>query len=570
MEATPRTPVLIAGGGPCGLMLAIELGRRGVRSVLVDPKGQTAVNPQANATQARTMEYYRRLGFADEIRALGLPYDYPTDIAYFTRYVGEELARFELPAAAEADAVARCEAGGWNAAELPHRVSQKYVERVLRRHAEALPENSVNYGTRLVGFEEREDSVLATLEDVATGETSTIEADYLIGVDGARSFVRRQLGIRYAGETGMERDFFGGKMVAIYFRCADFYDLVPHSRAWMYWAFNPERRSWCAAVNGRDEFAFHTQLKPGESEVVSDERARELFAQAMGVHLDIELLAVDTWIAGHALVAESLGRGRVYIGGDAAHLFTPAGGLGYNTAVEDAVNLGWKLAATVKGAAAPALLATYAQERHRVATRNTRYAGQLAESIGNYVPHPLIEAPGPEGDAIRQEAGIYLNGHARREFNIPGITFGGRYDGSAAIKSDGAVPPHDAMNVYTPCASPGGRMPHMWVRDGRSVFDLLGFEWSLVVIDAGDGAAIAGFHEAAREIGIDLTVVDLTAEDGRALYGADLLLIRPDQIVAWRGAADRSNAGHVLWELMGRARSASRAEPFDLSPVKTA
>jgi 2-polyprenyl-6-methoxyphenol hydroxylase-like FAD-dependent oxidoreductase len=548
-----RTPVLIAGGGPCGLMLSIELGRRGVASILVDRKDHTAVNPQANATQARTMEYYRRLGFADEIRALGLPEDYPTDIAYFTRYTGSELARFGLPSSSKARAVARDQSGVWNAAELPHRVSQKFVEEVLRRHAEEIEINSVNYGVQLVGFEERAGSVLATVEDVESGERATVEADYLIGVDGARSFVRRQLGIRYAGETGVERDFFGGKMVAIYFRAPDFYDKVPHGRAWMYWAFNPERRSWCAAVNGRDEFAFHTQLKKDESEDVTDERARELFAQAMGTSLDIELLAVDTWIAGHALVAESLGRGRVYIGGDAAHLFTPAGGLGYNTAVEDAVNLGWKLAATVKGTAGPALLPSYAQERHRVATRNTGYARQLAESIGNYVPDLRIEEEGPEGDVIRREAGIYLNGHARREFNIPGITFGGRYDGSPAIKPDGAPPPPDAMNIYEPCASPGGRLPHMWLADGRSVFDLLGFEWSLVVVgDRGQGG-VGAFQEAAAGLGIDLAVVDLTREDATALYEAELLLVRPDQIVAWRGGPEEACARSILRDLMGHA-----------------
>lgn len=531
-------------------MLSIELGRRGVRSILVDAKKRTAVNPQANATQARTMEYFRRLGFADEIRALGLPKDYPTDIAYFTRYTALELARFELPPSAKAEAVARDQSGGWNAAELPHRVSQKYVEEVLRRHAEALEETSINYGVRLIGFEEGAGFVRAVVEDVDSGETQEIVADYLIGADGARSFVRRQLGISYTGETGVERDFFGGKMVAVYFRSPDFYKVVPHARAWMYWAFNPERRSWCAAVNGVDEFAFHTQLKKGESEEVSDERAKELFAQVMGAKLDIELLAVDTWIAGHALVAESLGGGRVYIGGDAAHLFTPAGGLGYNTAVEDAVNLGWKLAATVKGTAGPALLPSYAEERRRLAERNTGYARQLAESIGNYVPDPRIEDEGPEGDAIRREAGEYLNGHARREFAIPGITFGGRYDGSPMIVPDGAAPPPDAANIYVPSASPGGRTPHIWLSDGRSVFDLLGFDWSLITTDGKSEAGIAGFQAAAKELGIDLTVVDLSSEDARDLYGADLLLIRPDQIVAWRGTA-QVDPKWLLRRLMG-------------------
>lgn len=551
MTLAQRTPVLIVGGGPCGLMLSIELGRRGVRSVLVDAKKRTAVNPQANATQARTMEYFRRLGFAHEVRALGLPADYPTDIAYFTRYTGPELARFELPSSAKARSVARDLSGVWNAAELPHRVSQKYVEEVLRRQAEACEPSSINYGWRLVSFEERPKSVLALVENVDSGEQLTIETDYLIGVDGARSAVRRQLGIRYGGETGVERDFFGGKMVAIYFRAPQFYEVMPHPRAWMYWAFNPERRSWLAAVNGRDEFAFHTQLKRGEPEDVCDERAKELFAQAMGVQLDIELLAVDTWIAGHALVAESFGEGRVYIGGDAAHLFTPAGGLGYNTAVEDAVNLGWKLAATVKGAAGEALLPSYAVERRRLAIRNTNYARQLAESIGNYVPDPRIEAAGPVGDDIRREAGEYLNGHARREFNIPGITFGGRYDGSPVVIADGAPPPPDAANIYVPSASPGGRTPHLWLKDGHSVFDRLGFEWSLLVTGAVDTQRVQAFRAAAEELQIELTVVDLSGEDAQAVYGAELVLVRPDQIVAWRGDADRSDPRALMRSLMG-------------------
>jgi 2-polyprenyl-6-methoxyphenol hydroxylase-like FAD-dependent oxidoreductase len=551
MTLGPQTPVLIVGGGPCGLMLSIELGRRGVGCILVDAKKRTAVNPQANATQARTMEYFRRLGFAAEIRALGLPADYPTDIAYFTRYVGPELARFELPPSAEAGNVARELSGAWNAAELPHRVSQKYVEEVLRRHAEACELSSINYGWRLVSFEENPKSVLAHVENVESGERRTVEADFLIGVDGARSTVRRQLGIRYAGETGVERDFFGGKMVAVFFRAPQFYDVMPHPRAWMYWAFNPERRSWLAAVNGRDEFAFHTQLKRHESEDVSDERAKALFAQAMGMPLDIELLAVDTWIAGHALVAESFGDGRVYIGGDAAHLFTPAGGLGYNTAVEDAVNLGWKLAATIKGAAGGDLLQSYAAERRRLAIRNTNYARQLAESIGNYVPDAGIEAEGPEGDALRRQAGEYLNGHARREFNIPGITFGGRYDGSPVIVADSAPAPPDAANIYLPCASPGGRAPHMWLKDGGSVFDRLGFNWSLLVTTESAAALIEPFRAAAEELQIELTVVDLSHEEAEAIYGANLVLVRPDQIVAWRGDGDESHPKALLRRVMG-------------------
>lgn len=557
LELRGVTPVLIVGGGPCGLTLSIELGRRGVDSVVIDSKLHTALNPQANATQARTMEHYRRLGFAHEIRALGLPKDYPTDIAYFTRYLDKELARFELPSSQDAQALSRGvtalgahKVGVWNSPELPHRVSQKFVETVLRRHAEACETSSINYGWRLVSFEERPNTLIAEVEHVETGQVQTVETQYLVAADGARSTVRRQLGIEYGGETGVSRDFFGGRMVAIYFRAPDFYRLMPHRRAWMYWAFNPERRSWLAAVDGISEFAFHTQLKGDESEEITDTRARELLFQAMGGPIEAELLDVSTWIAGHTLVAESFGTDRIFIAGDAAHLFTPAGGLGYNTAVDDAVNLGWKLAAAIKGCAGSRLLSSYAAERRQLAVRNTGYARELARSIGDYVPHPRIEAQGAEGDAARRAAGEYLNGHARREFNIPGITFGARYDASDVVMTDGAVLPLDAANVYVPTASPGGRMPHLWLEDGTSIFDMLGFEWTLMML-SDDAATRQSFEAAAAHYSADLKIVALGSPEARELYESDLVLIRPDQVVAWRGSLGEIDPARIFATVLG-------------------
>ncbi|HEY6927858.1 MAG TPA: FAD-dependent oxidoreductase [Steroidobacteraceae bacterium] len=545
------TSVLIVGGGPCGLTLAIELGRRGVDAVLIDAKPGTAVSPQANATQARTMEHFRRLGFADEVRALGLPKDYPTDIAYFTRYGGIELARFRLPPAQQAQNLARSLTGSWSTAELPHRISQKYVEQVLQRHATAQPTICVKYGWRLADFTEETDSVTAKIHNVTDGESRTLTADYIVGVDGARSTVRRKLNIRYGGETGVVRDFFGGKMVAVYLRAPDFYKAIPHDPAWMYWSFNPTRRAWLAAVNGKDEFALHTQLKPGEDETdISERRARELFSQVCAIPMRIEVLAVDTWIAGHALVAESFGAGRAYIGGDAAHLFTPAGGLGYNTAVEDAVNLAWKLAATVRGQATAALLSSYDFERRKLALRNTGYARQLAASIGNFVPHPQLESDTPEGAAARRAAGDYLNSHARREFNIPGITFGGRYDGSPVIIADGTPLPEDAANLYVPTASPGGRPPHIWLEDGSSLFDAFGSEWTLLQL-GGEAAIAERFWKAAQAAGARLELVRLASPAARSAYEADLTLIRPDQIVAWRGNGPTHDCEQIWRRLLG-------------------
>jgi len=518
-----KTQVLIIGGGPCGLMLAIELGRRGIAALVLDEKPGTAFNPQANATQARTMEYYRRLGFADEIRALGMPADFPTDIAYFTRFVTHELARFRLPSAREAKQLVTTLSGSWSAAELPHRVAQKFVEQVLRRHAERVA--TVRYGWRVTRFSDLGTHIEASAEPLAGGAAIEIRADYVVGADGARSRVRQSKGWRYTGETGVERDFVGGRMYAVYCSVPDFYRRVPHAPAWMNVSFNRERRCFMPAVDGKGEFAFHTQLKPHEDEARIDPAV--VVQQAIGAPLKVEVLGSDTWTAGHALVAERFAEGRVFIGGDAAHLFTPTGGLGYNTAVEDAVNLGWKLAAVLKGRAAPRLLASYEIERKALAERNTAYARGFAESLGNFQPVPEIEDETPEGAEARKRAGEYLEAHGRAEFNIPGITFGGRYDGSPAIIRDGTSPPAEAMNRYLSTACPGGRQPHHWLADGRSLYDLFGFEWTLLCLRA----------PSAESTAPDVRIVHMDNEAVRELYGADFALIRPDQIGAWRGSS---------------------------------
>ncbi|MEH2702957.1 MULTISPECIES: FAD-dependent oxidoreductase [Rhizobium] len=542
--------VAIAGGGPFGLMLANELGRRGVSTILFDEKSSTAFNPQANATQARTMEHFRRLGFADEIRALGMPEDFPTDIAYFTRYAHHELARFRLPSAKEAREKILTMTGSWSAAELPHRVSQKFVERVLRKHAEALSTVSVNYGWRISRFEDVGDAVTMTASQVGSESTRSVRAKYLIGGDGAKSFIRRTLGIRYQGDGGAVRDFFGGKMFALYLRCPQFYEVVPFAPAWMNVAFNPERRAFMAAVDGKGEFAFHTQLKEGESEDdISDAQALKMFQTVVGYPVEGEILSRGTWTAGFALVAEKFQAGRIFLGGDAVHLFTPAGGLGYNTAVDDAVNLGWKLASVVKGNAPSFLLDTYELERRPVAVRNTGFARAFAESIGNYVPKPDIEADSDLGSDLRREAGAYLEAHGRSEFNIPGVTFGARYDHSPIILAEGEGQAPDLPEVYVPNAAPGGRAPHVWLNCQTSLFDRFGFEWTLLRLRPSSSPGTE-FVTAARMAGMDLTVVDIKEDQLRAIYREPLVLIRPDQVIAWRGDGD-GDAVQIIETVLG-------------------
>ena len=462
--------MVIIGAGPCGLMLAIELGRRGVSTIVLEDKFAPSRFPSANATQARTMEHYRRLGFADKVRARGLPSDYPTDIAYFTRYAKYELARFRLPSSRQAGQIIKTLTGSWSAAKLPHRVSQIYVEDLLREQVASLPLITLRTGWRVIAMRDAGSSVEVDGERSDSRERSTFRAAYAFGADGGSSSTRKALGIGYVGESGVVRNFIGGRMFAIHIRSSRLYDVIPHRREWMYWAVNRERRGLMPSVNGYDEFTFHTQLKPDEKlEQINDSQAKAMFQLVLGANLDVEIVARSTWHAGYTLVAEKFQRGRIFLGGDAAHLFTPTGGLGYNTAVEDAVNLGWKLAAVLKGWGGRGLLSSYETERQAIARRNTAYARVFADSVGLFVPPAELEDEGPAGEAARERTAEHFNNHARFEFNIPGITFGGRYDGSPIIVGDGSMPPPDRPNDYVPTACPGGRPPHLWLADGRSL-----------------------------------------------------------------------------------------------------
>lgn len=544
--------VLIAGGGPCGLMLAIELGRRGIGCLVVDRKPATAFNPQANATQARTMEHFRRLGFAGKVRALGLPADHPTDVAYLTRFAGREMARLRLPTAAAATRVIRTMEGSWSAAELPHRVSQKFVEQVLRDEARALPGVDVRFGWEMQSFVETPAGIEARVAPVAGSPAQEVRARYLMAADGARSGVRAHFGIAWEGATGIRRSFMGGRMYAVYLRAPDFYRCNPNDRAWMYVQVHPQMRSFIMSVDGVSEFAFHSQL-PDEVDPASITEAdvRRLFVQASGLDIPIEILSTGAWLAGHALVAERMRVGRVFLGGDAAHLFTPTGGLGYNTAIEDAVNLGWKLAAVIRGQAPERLLDSYELERKPLALRNTGYARLFADSIGLFDAVPELDDDSPAGAAARESASVHLNAHVRREFNIPGVTFGGRYDGSPVIVGDGTAPPPDAANTYEPSACPGGRPPHAWLADGRSLFDAFGFDWTLLVLGEAPPDP-APFEHAARSRGLGLTVLRIADPALHARYAAPLCLIRPDHIVAWRGAST-GDAAQTLARVLGAA-----------------
>ena len=266
----------------------------------------------------------------------------------------------------------------------------------------------------------------------------------------------------------------------------------------------------------------------------------ELFTyECMGQKFQFDIISRSSWTAGFTLVASKLSKGRIFLAGDAAHLFTPTGGLGYNTAIEDAANLGWKLSAAIKKWGGLKLLDSYHLERYPSAVRNTTYARHFANSLGSFTPKPELEASSPEGSRLRAEASDYFNRHGREEFNIPGITFGTRYDGSPIIIPDGKTPPPDRPNIYQPTACPGGRAPHLWLESNKespiSLFDHFGFEFTLLCFDGGKEQSLRSLQSAISSCSFPLSVVKVEGEEARELYQSNFALIRPDQIVAWRG-----------------------------------
>ena len=294
-------------------------------------------------------------------------------------------------------------------------------------------------------------------------------------------------------------------MLSVYLDAPAFYERVKVPRAWMYWTFNRRRRALLAATNGKGQFVLQTQLREGDdAQTLTEDDCKALFWAAVGQEIPVKITGTATWVAGRGFVAEGFQRRRVLLGGDAVHIFTPTGGMGYNTAIDDAVNIGWKLAAVIKGTAGPGLIESYEAERRPIAHRNTRFALGFADSIGLFRPSPAIEDEGKAGDAARARASAYLAQHAAREFFIPGFTLGARYDDSPVIVKDDSLPPPDQPSVYVPSAKPGGRAPHAWLEDGTSLFDHFGFDWTLLNL-GGDLAVIDEIEGEANARGLGLT-----------------------------------------------------------------
>jgi len=551
---TLSSPVAIVGGGPVGLMLALFLDRHDVPSVVFNVGETTRWHPKGSTHNSRTMEHYRRIGLGERVRRLGLPWDFPTDVVYFTRFNSHLIARVAMQSSAEKMRAALTAPSNVQNFEPIHRANQMYIERCLFDHARTRPNITLRYGWQVQAFAEDAEGVTLTAERVVedlsdantdylehvgrgAGEIETWRSQYLVGADGGHSMVRRALGIRYGGHENLKQAFFGGSMMSTHIRAPDLArDCFPGDRrGYQFWAINPDARMTMVNLNGVDEYMFFTPVPEGAT--FNEQLALDTLRRACGYDVKVNVLGNRRWQAGIAVWADRFGSGhRVFLAGDAIHLFTPTGGFGLNTGIDGAANLAWKLAALVQGWGGPALVPSYEAERRPIAARNTTAARVLAKSVGATEIRPEIEADTPAGEAARRVAGDYLDTFGE-EFASLGVQLGARYDGSAIVFEDGA-PPRDSIHCYTPSGVPGGRAPHFFLdppgmAGRRSLFDRFGVGFTLLRFR--EGADAGELVAAAMRRGVPLEVVDVFDEDARDLYGRDLALIRPDQHVCWRG-----------------------------------
>jgi hypothetical protein len=424
---------------------------------------------------------------------------------------------------------------------------------ILQRFARSFPHVTSRYNAELVSFGETADGVHALVKDPRNGETETIAAQYLVGTDGGSSTVREQLGIPMSGNPALTYT------TNVMFRCPDFHTLHDKGKAYRFIFIGPEG-VWLTivAVNGGDRFRMSIVGTPQKiNHTEADIRAA--LTRAMGRDFDYEILSVMRWVR-RELVADRYGTGRVFIAGDAAHLMSPTGGFGMNTGIGDAVDLGWKLDAVLRGWGGPALLASYDTERRPVGLRNVAEAsknlGRMLATRRRLPPPQVFE---PQGVAARKEYGDWFTASMRAEWFANGVMLGYRYDYSPIVWPDGTPAPPDETATYTQTARPGARAPHVWLADGRSTLDLFGRGFTLLAL-GDDAPATARIERAAAERRLPLTVVRLAEPDVLAAYQRRLVLVRPDGHVAWRSDTEPSEAGALLDVIRGYSLAIQRQQ----------
>jgi 2-polyprenyl-6-methoxyphenol hydroxylase-like FAD-dependent oxidoreductase len=527
--------VLIVGGGPVGLSLALELGRLGTPCVLVEQSDGTVEQPKLGLVSTRTMEFCRRWGTAQAIRDV-YPSDYPGTQMFVTSLCGYELARQTYPSFGELPPLE-------TSPERHQRCTQLYFEPILRRAAEAHASTEIRLQTRMTSFHQDAGVVVAQAEDLNSGESLTIEADYMVACDGASSMVRGALGIEMEGKLLSHS-------VNIFFKAPELWDRHDKGKAERYLLVGVGG-TWgnFTAIDGRE--LWRLSIAGNKTPVDMDAfDAGAALVRGFGAEWDVEILSVMGWTR-LQMVAASFRKGRVFLAGDAVHCFSPTGGFGGNTGISDGFNLAWKLAAVLDGWGGEQLLESYQAERRPIAFRNTGEAAVNFRRMMSAGKNPELLDDTPVGARQRAQAGEALRAETQAEWEVLGAQLGYRYEASIIDIADGTPSGPDDMQTYVPSARPGHRAPHAWLADGRSTLDLFGDGFALLRFDT--GLDVTALLAAAAARAVPLTLFDIDDADIGALYEAKAAIVRPDGHVAWRGDEVPDNAGVLIARISGHA-----------------
>ncbi len=521
MNVPEETQVLIVGAGPVGLTLALDLGQRGIRCLLIERNETSIQLPKMERCNARTMEIYRRLGVAEKIRDAGLPREAPMDVFLATSLADPAIVHLPYPSVAAAKADIAAHNDGTRLLEPYQLISQYTLEPLLRSIVEELPSVTVRFSCELTVFSQDDDSVTAQLCGRDGGQ-ATVKANFLVGCDGGSSTVRKQLGIVLQGEGSIR------KLRQALFYCPDLYEHIPMGKGRHYHIAEGPLFPFIILQDS----TRHWTLQAAAS---TDEEMADIFARAIGQPLDFQMLSVNEWTQ-HLLCAERYGNGRVFLAGDSAHLVIPTGGLGMNTGVGDAIDLAWKLAATLQGWGGPRLLRAYEGERRPIGLRNVRASGAAMSGRLTWraAYQPNVRDDTPEGAATRAEMGRLFDVEQRKVTEILGIEAGYRYGDSPLVFPEPGEAPDSDSPKYVPSTWPGARLPHVWRDDGSALHDQLGAGYTLLRLGSTEADA-AGLAGAFRDRGVPYSVFDVPDRQVREVYGWDLVLVRPDLHVVWRG-----------------------------------
>ncbi len=564
------TQVMIVGAGPVGLTLAIDLARRGIEVLVAEIRhAGEPPNVKCNHVSARSMEIFRRLGVVDEVRNTGLPANYPNDVSYRTTTIGTELSRIPIPSREERYTATGGPDTWWPTPEPPHRINQIFLEPVLFRYAVGTTGVTIMNQTEVTSFVQNGDGVTVQAKRLDDGEELEITADFLIGCDGGRSRIRKAIGAKLEGDAVVQR------VQSTYVRAPSLIGMLKAPPAWVMFSLNPRRSGNVYAIDGRETWLIHNYLREEEPDFDSVDRDWSI-RQILGVDesFDYEVLSHEDWF-GRRLVANKFRNGRVFICGDAAHLWVPYAGYGMNAGIADATNLSWMIAAYLQGWAPYEILDAHERERHPITAQVSHFAMNHAHAMAKQrrsIPDN-IEEPGAEGDRLRAEIGKRAYDLNVQQYCCGGLNFGYYYDNSPIIAYDGEQQPEYSMADFTPSTVPGCRVPHLWLDNGRSLYDEMGDGYTLLRLDF--SAEAEPLIAAAAVKGVPLKIVEIPSAEASKVFDRKLVLSRPDQHVAWRGDMLPDDVAGLV-ELISGATSqsptlaATSPLPTDLPRLNTA